>query len=54
MSPKKLSANKLTDAQLVLLSAAAQREDGAIELAPKSRGGAAVAVGNQIPNIMMV
>ena len=40
MSPKKLSPNKLTDAQLGLLSAAAQREDGAIELAPNRKGGA--------------
>jgi hypothetical protein len=41
MSPKKLSPNNLTDAQLVLLSAAAQREDGAIKLAPNLKGGAA-------------
>jgi Protein of unknown function (DUF3489) len=32
---------KLTDTQLVLLSAASRREDGAIELAPNLRGGAA-------------
>ncbi len=32
---------KLTDTQLVLLSAASQREDGAIELAPNLKGGAA-------------
>jgi Protein of unknown function (DUF3489) len=32
---------KLTDTQLVLLSAAAQREDGAIETGPKLKGGAA-------------
>ena len=32
---------KLTDTQLVLLSAASQREDGAVELAPKLKGGAA-------------
>ena len=41
MSPKKLSPNNLTSTQLVLLSAAAQREDGAIELAPNLKGGAA-------------
>jgi hypothetical protein len=32
---------RLTDTQLVLLSAASQREDGAIELAPNLKGGAA-------------
>jgi Protein of unknown function (DUF3489) len=32
---------KLTDTQLVLLSAASQREDGGIELVPTLRGGAA-------------
>ena len=32
---------KLTDTQLVLLSAASQREDGGIELAPNLKGGAA-------------
>jgi Protein of unknown function (DUF3489) len=32
---------KLTDTQLVLLSAASQQEDGGIELAPKLKGGAA-------------
>ena len=32
---------KLTDTQLVLLSAASQREDGAIVLAPNLKGGAA-------------
>src|SRR5713226_1425000 len=32
---------KLTDTQLVLLSAAAQREDGAIEIGPKLKGSAA-------------
>ena len=32
---------KLTDTQLVILSAASQREDCAIELAPKLKGGAA-------------
>ena len=31
---------KLTDTQLVLLSAAAQRQDGAIELGPKLKGSA--------------
>ncbi len=41
MSPNKLSPNKLTDTQLVLLSAAAQREDDAIELTPNLKGGAA-------------
>jgi hypothetical protein len=41
MSPRKLSPNNLTSTQLVLLSAAAQREDGAIELAPNLKGGAA-------------
>ena len=32
---------KLTDTQLVLLSAAAQREDGAIETGPRLKGNAA-------------
>ena len=32
---------KLTDTQLVLLSAASQREDGAVVLAPSLKGGAA-------------
>ena len=32
---------KLTDSQLVLLSAAAQRGDGAVEIDPKLKGGAA-------------
>jgi hypothetical protein len=32
---------KLTDTQLVLLSAASQREDGDLELAPNLKGGAA-------------
>src|SRR5262249_31550750 len=32
---------KLTDTQLVLLSAAAQRQDGGVELAPTLKGGAA-------------
>jgi hypothetical protein len=32
---------KLTDTQLVLLSAASQREDHGIELAPNLKGGAA-------------
>ena len=41
MSPKKLSPNNLTSTQLGLLSAAAQREDGAIELAPNLKGAAA-------------
>ena len=33
-----MSPNKLTDTQLVLLSAAAQREDGAINAAEGSKG----------------
>ncbi len=32
---------KLTDTQLVLLSAAAQREDGTFEIGPKLKGSAA-------------
>jgi hypothetical protein len=32
---------KLTDTQLVLLSAASQREDGGMELAPNLKGAAA-------------
>ena len=32
---------QLTDTQLVFLSAASQREDGSIELAPNLKGGAA-------------
>ena len=32
---------KLSDTQLVLLSAASQREDGAVVLAPNLKGGAA-------------
>jgi hypothetical protein len=32
---------KLSDTQLVLLSAASQREDGALVLAPNLKGGAA-------------
>ena len=32
---------KLTDTQLVLLSAASQREDGAVVLAPNLKGSAA-------------
>jgi hypothetical protein len=32
---------KLTDTQLVLLSAASQRQDGAIDIGPRLRGGAA-------------
>jgi hypothetical protein len=40
MLPKKRSPNNLTSTQLVLLSAAAQREDGAIELAPNLKGAA--------------
>jgi hypothetical protein len=41
MSLKKRSPNNLTSTQLGLLSAAAQREDGAIELAPNLKGAAA-------------
>jgi hypothetical protein len=44
MLPNKLSPNKLTDPQLVLLSAAPQREDGAIELTPNRKGGVAYKV----------
>jgi hypothetical protein len=40
MLPKKRSPNNLTSTQLVLLSAAVQREDGAIELAPNLKGAA--------------
>ena len=36
-----MSPSKLTDTQLVLLSAAAQREDGAIDLAESPKGGLA-------------
>ena len=36
-----MSANKLTDTQLVLRSAAAQHPEGAIELASDLKGGAA-------------
>jgi hypothetical protein len=36
-----MSANKLTDTQLVLLSTAAQHPEGAIDLAPDPKGGAA-------------
>jgi hypothetical protein len=32
---------KLTDTQLVLLSSAAQRQDGAVEIDPKLKGSAA-------------
>jgi hypothetical protein len=40
---------KLTDTQLVILSAASQRQDCAIELAPNSKGGAAYkVVGNAL------
>ena len=35
-----MSANKLTDTQLVLLSAAAQHPEGTIELASDLKGGA--------------
>jgi hypothetical protein len=37
-----MSPNKLTDTQLVLLSAASQREDGAIDLAGNPKGGKAI------------
>jgi capsular polysaccharide biosynthesis protein len=40
-----MSMNKLTDTQLVLLSAAAQHPEGAIELAPDLKGAAKKAVG---------
>jgi len=40
-----MSANKLTDTQLVLLSAAAQHPEGAIELASDLKGGTKKAVG---------
>ena len=36
-----MSSHKLSDTQLVLLSAAAERPDGAIELAPHLKGSAA-------------
>ena len=36
-----MSSNKLTDTQLVLLSAASQREDGAIDPAQGLKGGLA-------------
>ena len=36
-----MSSHKLSDTQLVLLSAAAQRPDGALELAPNLKGGVA-------------
>jgi hypothetical protein len=35
---------KLTDTQLVLLSAAAEREDGAVEIGPRFKGNAALRV----------
>ncbi len=38
---------KLTDTQLVLLSGAAQREDGAVEIGPKLKGNAAQKVARQ-------
>jgi hypothetical protein len=38
----------LTDTQLVLLSAAAQREDGGIELVPNVKGGAAHKVAGKL------
>ena len=40
----------LTDTQLVLLSAASQREDGGIELAPNLKGGAAHKVVGKLLN----
>jgi hypothetical protein len=41
---------KLTDTQLVVLSAASQREDGAIELAPNLKRGAAHKVVRKLLN----
>jgi hypothetical protein len=41
-----MSANKLTDTLLVLLSAAAQRPEGVIELASDLKGAAKKAIGN--------
>ena len=38
---------KLTDTQLVLLSAASQREDGAVVLAPNLKGSASQQSGRQ-------
>ena len=40
---------KLTDTQLVLLSAASQREDGAVVLAPSLKGGEASKVVGKLP-----
>ena len=54
-----MSPNKLTDAQLVLLSAAWQREDGAISRrsaradARQRRGRLAIKAGNQCITIVM-
>lgn len=39
---------KLTDTQLVLLSAAAKREDGIIPITERLKGGIAIAVGNKL------
>lgn len=41
---------KLTDTQLVLLSAASQREDGAIELTPNLKGAASHKVVHKLLN----
>jgi uncharacterized protein DUF3489 len=43
-----MSANKLTDTQRVLRSAASQRDDGAIVLAPNLKGRAASKVGGKL------
>ncbi len=48
MAQNKQSQNKLADTQLLLMSAAAQREDGAIELAPNLKGGAADKVAGKL------
>jgi len=42
---------KLTDTQLVLLSAAAQREDGAVEIGPKLKGNAGDGVRRHVETI---
>jgi hypothetical protein len=39
---------KLTDTQLVLLSAASQRDDGVIPITDRLKGGIAIAVGNKL------
>ena len=45
---------KLTDTQLVLLSAAAQRQDGAVEIGPKLKGSAAQKVLGRLLNERLV